>query len=457
MKFKPYHISLIILIILIVISSVILGLALSADRIHLAIMLVLGIILVVTVLYLRLTRFNREILYFFRALENNDTSLKFSSNHRNRLIDELHRHMKRVNKAFQDMQVKNEVREQYFSKVLEHLSSGLMVISGTGFVNQVNEEALRLLNLQGLTHIKALAQAYPGLGARIGEMKSMDRSELSLVDRETGRRKILGLQLVEINLKGEEVKLLTLQDLSAGMERKEIDDWIRLIRLMSHEIMNSLAPITSISTTLKEVWSELVSSGMDVEMSEASVKQTLKGLDAIAEQSKGLTTFFESYRMLSRIPDPVKKEFRLCGLFDKLETLVAHFREHMKLDIHFECVDPEMVINSDEQMINQVLLNLIKNSVEAVEKTASAEILVSSKNTEEGIVVAVTDNGEGIPPEISGEVFMPFFTTRKKGTGVGLSYSRQVMAIHGGRIEFDSQNGRTQFRLIFPAGHSVVK
>lgn len=457
MRFKPYHFSLIILIILVVIGSAILGMALSAERIHLAIMLVLGIILVVTVLYLRLTRFNREILYFFRALENEDTALNYTSKHRNSFIEELHRHMNRVNKAFQDMQVKNEVREQYFSKVLEHLSSGLMIISSTGFVNQVNEEALRLLNLQGLTHIKALSQTYPGLGASIGEMKSMDRSELELLDRETGRRKILGLQLVEINLKGEEVKLLTLQDLSAGMERKEIDDWIRLIRVMSHEIMNSLAPITSISTTLREVWSEQASAGMGAEVSEARVKQTLKGLDAIAEQSEGLTTFFESYRMLSRIPDPVIKEFKLCTLFDKLETLVAHFREQMKLVIHFECVDPGLVINADEQMINQVLLNLIKNSVEAVEKTESAEIWVSSKNTEEGIVLAVTDNGEGIPPELSGEIFMPFFTTRKKGTGVGLSYSRQVMAKHRGRIEFDSKRGRTRFRLIFPAGHSVVK
>jgi len=449
MSFKHYHISLIVLIILLVISSTILGWALSTSKVHLAILMAVVIIVEMAFIFLRFTRFNREILYFFRALENEDTSFKYSTNHRSKFINELHRHLNRGNENFQEIQVNNELREQYFSKVLEHLSSGLMVISGTGFINQINEEALRLLNLQRLTHIKALSQTYPGLGSRIGEMKSLDRSELILVDRETGMKKILGLQMVKITLKGEELSLLTLQDISAGMERKEIDDWIRLIRVMSHEIMNSLAPITSISNTLREVWSEEGSSGTGAGSSEATIQQTLKGLDAIAEQSEGLTTFFESYRVLSRIPDPMMKEFYVCGFFEKLETLVDHYREDKRLTLSFTCDHPDLKICADEQMITQVLLNLIKNAVEAVDKKDPAEINVSAFASEERIVLKVTDNGEGIPPELSGEIFMPFFTTRKKGTGVGLSYSRQVMAMHKGRIEFDSLPGSTQFRLIF--------
>ena len=166
-------------------------------------------------------------------------------------------------------------------------------------------------------------------------------------------------------------------------------------------------------------------------------------------QSEGLTTFFESYRVLSRIPDPVKKEFKVCGFFEKLQTLVDHYREDKRLTLSFKCDHPDLKICADEQMITQVLLNLIKNAVEAIDKKGPAEINVSAHASEERIVLKVTDNGEGIPPELSGEIFMPFFTTRKKGTGVGLSYSRQVMAMHDGRIEFDSLPGRTQFRLIF--------
>ncbi|KPJ98832.1 MAG: hypothetical protein AMK71_10765 [Nitrospira bacterium SG8_35_4] len=449
MGFKTYHISLVALITFMVISSAAMGWALSTTRVHLAIMLALGILVEAVLIFTRLTRVNREILYFFRALENDDTSLRYSSNHRNSIINELHRHLKRVNENFQNIQVNNELREQYFGKVLEHLSSGLIIISGTGHINKINEEALRLLNLHQLTHIKALSQSYPGLSDRIEEMKSLDRSELILVDRETGIKKVMGLQAVKIKLKGEEVKLLTLQDLSAEMERKEIDDWIRLIRVMSHEIMNSLAPITSISTTLKEVWSEQGSTGTRQGISEAKVKQTLKGLDAIAEQSEGLTTFFESYRILSRIPDPVRKEFTVCSLFDKLETLVDHYRENPGLLLEFKCKDPDLKIRADEQMLVQVLLNLLKNAVEAVEGIEAAEIVISAYAKSDRIILQVADNGAGIAPELSGEIFMPFFTTRKKGTGVGLSYSRQVMAMHAGRIEFDSQPGKTRFRLVF--------
>jgi signal transduction histidine kinase len=324
-----------------------------------------------------------------------------------------------------------------------------VVISKTGHVDQVNEEALRLLKLQQLTHVNALSQAYPGLGARIGEMKSLDRSELTLVDSETGMKKSLGLQMVKITLRGEVVSLLTLQDLSAGLERKEIDDWIRLIRVMSHEIMNSLAPITSISTTLKEVWSEQESSGPGTTLSESTVQQTLKGLDAIAEQSEGLSTFFESYRVLSRIPDPVKREFRIAHLYEKVATLVDHYREKGQIRITFACADPDLRITADEQMITQVLLNLVKNAFQALEGIEDPEIGVSAYALDHRTVLEVSDNGEGIPPENRDEIFMPFFTTRKKGTGVGLSYSRQVMAMNDGRIEFDSRPGRTQFRLIF--------
>ena len=449
MGFKKYHISLIVLIALLVVSATILGWALSSERIHLAILLAIGLIIEGVFFFQKITRYNREVLFFFRALENDDTSIKYSATHRNSFIDELHRHLNRVNENFQDLKLENEMREQYFSKILEHLSSGLILISKTGHINQINEEALRLLNLTQLTHTKALSSLYPGLYSRIRELRSLDRSELTLVDKETGLKRVLGLQLVDIKLKGEDVRLVTLHDLSAGMERKEIDDWIRLIRVMSHEIMNSLAPITSISTTLSEVWAEHAS-GSDGEIeTNAAIQQTRKGLDAIAEQSEGLSTFFESYRVLSRIPDPVKKEFEVCRLFEKLETLVSHYMEINNLSISFECKQADLKIYADEQMINQVLLNLIKNAVQAVEGLDRAEIKVSAVSDDQRTILRVSDNGEGIPSEIADEIFMPFFTTRRKGTGVGLSYSRQVMALNGGRIEFDSQPGRTRFRLVF--------
>jgi signal transduction histidine kinase len=255
--------------------------------------------------------------------------------------------------------------------------------------------------------------------------------------------------MVEINLGGEDVRVVTLQDISAGMERKEIEDWIGLIRVMSHEIMNSLSPITSISTTLKEVWSEHGNKTDHSVVPEGVIRQTLKGLDAIAEQSEGLTTFFESYRVLSRIPDAVKKEVGVCSLLEKVEILADHYREDGRLNLSFRCPDRGLKIVADEQMMKQVLMNLLKNAIQAVDGTDPAEISVEAAEEGNRIVFRVTDNGEGIPKDLGDKIFMPFFTTRKKGTGVGLSYSRQVVAMNGGRMEFESCPGRTQFRLVF--------
>lgn len=449
MAYKHYKYSLVVLISMVILGSVALGWALSHSRIHLSI--VLGILVLVGVLFLirLLSSAHREILFFFKALENDDTSINYRSDHRSRFIDELHNYLNALNLSMRELKLSSEIRENYFSRILENLSSGLVVIAQTGHINHINDEALRLLGLEQLTHIKALSGLHPSLYALLLKMKAFQNEEYVWKDEVARAKKVLGLQMVEINLKGEDVKVLTIHDLSAGMERKEIDDWIRLIRVLSHEIMNSLAPITSISTTLKELWSEAeVDSAYDQDK-ESRIRQTLKGLDAIAEQSEGLTTFFESYRVLSRIPDPVRKEFPLCGLLEKLETLVTPDPENMWIEITFHCGNPDLHILADEQMITQVMLNLLKNGVQALKGVNTPTIVVVAKQEGGRVILSVSDNGHGIPKEISDEIFLPFFTTRSKGNGVGLSYSRQVMAMHDASIEFDSTPGRTEFRLVF--------
>ena len=448
MAFKRHSLILTALLFLLVGTSVGLGWCMFSTRLHLAILLGIAVILEVGVAYRLLTRTHREILFFFKALENEDTSIRYGSDHRNSIIDELHRYMDALNQGFRRIQFSSELREQYFSRILENLSSGLLVASKTGHIQHVNQEALRLLNLPNLTHLKALSEVNQSLYQKVQGMQTLEKVEITLQDR-PGSRKVLGIQMVEINLKGEDLQVYTLHDLSAGMERKEIEDWIRLIRVMSHEIMNSLAPITSISSTLKAVWSERINESGSDEDTEARIRQTVKGMDAIAEQSEGLTTFFESYRVLSRIPDPVKKEFGVCGLLEKLKILVTSDERNKGIRFVFHCGDPALKLLADEQMIHNVLLNLVKNASQAVEDVSDPVIEVSAGKDGPQPFIEVMDIGHGIPAEIADEIFMPFFTTRKKGTGVGLSYSRQVVNMNGGRIEFTSVPGHTLFRLVF--------
>jgi signal transduction histidine kinase len=256
MGFKRQTLSLVAMLLGVVISSVGLGWALFASQLHLAMILFVFILTGIFLLFKLLTRTQNEIIFFFKALENDDSSIGYRSNHRSRFIDELHGYLNVLNESFREMKLNHEERERYFSQILENLSSGLMVISKTGHVNHINQEALRLFNITQLTHIKALSNVDGRLHSILHNLKPPEKNELTLVDPELGLKRVLGLQAIEINLQGEDVRVITVQDLSAEMERKEIDDWIRLIRVLSHEIMNSLAPITSISTTLKEVWAE---------------------------------------------------------------------------------------------------------------------------------------------------------------------------------------------------------
>jgi nitrogen fixation/metabolism regulation signal transduction histidine kinase len=436
------------MVIFLVVCSMLAAWAGISGRMHLALIFLI-LVLMTAVLQNRLwTRTHKEILFFFKALENDDTSIRYSATRKNRFVDELNVYLNQLNSSFREMKMEQELREQYFNRILENLTSGLMVIARTGHINHINKEALRLFNIPNLSHVKSLSNLDQKLYASVEGLQPNSRTECILQDKEIGIKKVLGLQCVEIHLKGEDVRIVTIQDLSVEMERKEIDDWIRLIRVMSHEIMNSLAPITSISTTLKEEWSD--QKEQEEDQAGRRVDRTLKGLDAIAEQSEGLTTFFESYRVLSRIPDPQVGEFPLCTMLDKLETLVMHNPEIAGITMSFSCMDPSLKLQADEQMITQVLLNLIKNAAQALEGVDRPALSVEALPMDaDQLMIRVIDNGPGIPPDIADEIFLPFFTTRQKGTGVGLSYSRHVMNMHGGSINFDSRPGKTEFRLLF--------
>lgn len=449
MGFRNYNLGLFFFLSAVIILSFIAGWSFHSGFIHLFIIVLLLISIIGILLFRYINSTNREVLFFFKALENEDTSIQYKSKKRNRIIDELHEHLNSLNVCFTNIKKENELQEQYFKKIIENISGGLMIISQTGYINHINRNALDLLNIPELTHVKALRRINNQLPYKLLNLKNREKLEIEIRNKMKAIKKVIGIQSSEMLLGGEKVKIITLHDLSAEMERKEIDDWIRLIRILSHEIMNSLAPITSISTTLKELWTE--KSSVTDKFGTAIVHRTLKGLDAISEQSEGLTAFFESYRLLSRIPEPQIKEFDICHMFDKLQTLIEHDLKDSKVRAIFDCIDRDLSLKADEQMITNVLINLIRNAAQALESEEKGVIRVKAEKEKDTLTLSVKDNGPGIPDDIKKEIFMPFFTTRKKGSGVGLSYSRQVMNMHGGKIEFVSEPGGTEFRLVFNA------
>ncbi len=222
----------------------------------------------------------------------------------------------------------------------------------------------------------------------------------------------------------------------------ENEAWQKLIRVLTHEIMNSIAPVISISETMTELREEGESNKEDYELMVQSMR-------TIHRRSKGLLDFVENYRQLTRIPEPDKKAFKVKNLFDNLQSLYAHSACPVTLSVHPD----ELVINGDQSLLEQVLINLIKNAMEAAAENKSPQIRIEAGKKKGGQVITVWDNGEGIAPEAINEIFVPFYTTKKGGSGIGLSISRQIMNRHGGTLSVESGNEKgTTFTLWFPPG-----
>jgi two-component system, NtrC family, nitrogen regulation sensor histidine kinase NtrY len=361
-------------------------------------------------------------------------------------LNELHKSLNELNTILQDTKIRGQIKERYFSEIIQNIGTGILVYNPKGFVIEVNPATLDIFGLQTLTHLTQLDRVDPLFQEQLVALKNNNKQVLQLKKRNEV------VQLVSrcsvINLKDEEVFLVTLQDIKGELERKEIDSWVKLIRVLSHEIMNSLAPVTSIAQSLKKIWKEKVSSAGDHFENDDDVESTINGLDVISERGEGLIRFVQSYRMLTKVPVPQIKQVGIHNLFDRLSILVSPMKEEYEVAIQFHYPEPDFETMMDEQMMVQVVINLVKNAAEALQKTYNPLIIVDSRalpgNQTE---ISVTDNGQGISDEIMDEIFVPFFTTKEQGTGVGLSHSRQILRAHGGSISCNSSSGCTVFRM----------
>jgi len=394
-----------------------------------------------------LNKTNRQIIFFIQAIKNDDTTLRFPTRTGNAIINELHRSLNELNIVLQKAKLNNQIRERYFSEILQNIGTGVMVINENGFVIDVNPAALEIFNLQTLTHLKQLDRLDPRFRAELQESSHTNKQVISLKKGNDSVQLIVRCSL--INLKEEDLKLITLQDIRGELERKELDSWVKLIRVLSHEIMNSLAPVTSIAQSLKSIWKEKIELVPELSNDEA-IGSTIGGLEVIGERGEGIIRFVQSYRMLTKVPVPVCTDVSLQALFERLSILVSPMKTEYKVAIVFHPPKPDFTIWVDEQMMAQVVINLVKNSAEALFEAKSPLIEVSARKMHDGHTeIWVSDNGAGIPEEIAEEIFVPFFTTKKDGAGIGLSYSRQILWAHGGTISCYSEKGKTEFRLIF--------
>lgn len=384
-----------------------------------------------------LNRTNRQIAFFFDAVRNDDTTLRFPGNTGNKSVNELNNSLNRVNESIKNIKLELREQEQYFKTILEHVSIGIITFNKNGNIFLSNTAARDLLNCNPLTHINQLLRVDKKLCTAIKELQSGEQKLVNF-NSKTGTVQ-LSLKSTLFKTAQEDFQLVAIQDIKNEMETKELESWIKLIRVLTHEIMNSVAPITSLSQTILGYYN---ASGENLP-SEKVIGNTVKGLKVINERSAGLISFVETYRKLTRIPPPDKKPVSLEQLFDNTITLVNTDPASEKITISREVSPPDLEIFADKKQISQVLINLVKNSMEALKTNSEGKIMLKGELNENGRVrVTVTDSGPGIPGDLMDKIFIPFFTTKESGSGIGLSLSRQIMLLHGGSLKMISEPGK---------------
>lgn len=447
MASRNFYLQLIVRVILLALTALGLAYSIVWERF---IVLGLAIVLLITqtvslISFINST--NRKIAYFFDAIRNEDFTLRFPERVTIKSFKELNQSLNRVNGLIQEVHLQLQMRENYYQEILKQANIGIMAFNEKGHILFANPTLEKLLNYSPLNHIKQLGQINDGLYRIFKPFQPFERKLFQLTNEREQRQ--LALKCTPMTLDKTQLLLVVAQDIHYELDEKETDSWVKLIRVLTHEIMNTITPITSISdSVLKHLKS--VGPGASNGIGQNKMTSSIKGLEVIREQGGDLMDFVQSYRSFLNVPKPDKAIISAHKLFDKARVLTSkEASQSTKINWSIQPTDLEFFI--DEKQITQVLINLVKNAAHSLENTKEGKIQVTAAVDENNKkYIQVWDNGPGIPKELIDEIFVPFFTTKEKGTGIGLSLSKQIMQQHGGRLKLHSKpNQETSFTLLF--------
>jgi two-component system nitrogen regulation sensor histidine kinase NtrY len=447
---RNLYLNIILRVLLIVILSALLGYLIVKDQsFRYSLICIIAIVVLTISLISYMNSTNRKVRFFFDSVRNDDSSLSFPVDTKNKTFRELNKSMNTVNQQIQKLKIENRSQEQYFQILIEHLATGIITYDSKGYILHANSSAKKLLSTEVLTHIQQIERIDEKLYQTIKNIRPSERRLISISNDQDEIQ--LSLKATSFRSNNAELVILSIQDIKSELEEKELESWMKLIRVLMHEIMNSITPITSLSETLSHIYG---SDGMPVspeQVTSKTITTTLQGLNVIKEQGKGLMSFVESFRKLTRVPEPEKKNFKVSDLISRVQILYSSLNKSDRVSLSVSLKDPEQEILADQNLISQVLLNLVKNALEANEDNPDGQIkIVTGTDTNNRPEICVIDNGPGIPEENIDEIFVPFFTTRQTGSGIGLSISKQIMRVHGGNLKVKSIPGKeTVFCLSF--------
>ena len=403
-----------------------------------------GIIGLTGLIFYFINTTNRKLTYFFSALENDDYTIRFVENEGMQSERLLNHILNRIKSIIQNTRIEIQQKERYYELILNSISSGVIALDDNGFVLQLNRFALKLIDLEVFTHVSQLRKVSPVLVEAFKEIRPGENGRVTYTNERGSIQLLITASGITVN--GKHTRLLVINDIENEMDEKEIDSWIRLIRVLAHEIMNSIAPITSLSDTLLEMHK----TNPAAHTPETIRQNTVNGLQVISETGKGLVSFVESYRKFTRIPQPEKEIIELNEFIQRMIILCSMEPNFSAITIQTQLTPENIRVYADPNLLGQVMLNLMKNAIQALQNRENPILRVVAEQLPTGnIRLQVIDNGPGIPSDMINEIFVPFFTTKNEGTGIGLSIARQIMRAHGGNLKVSSiPDKETVFTLV---------
>ncbi len=449
---KNHKLKFIIQLVLIVLIALGLGITLVFYKCNLYVQVILVILLLIQII--RTIRFQtgflEQVNYFFEAILNDDFTYVQRPVKKNDMLYQVKQNMGKVNQKIRLKMEENHQQEYYFRTLIEHLNIGILTFNTGGFVIHANKTLLRYFGMEHLSHIKQFLKQDPEIYKLILQLKDEHIQQVYNYNFESRQYNYLLKSTSYYNNK-EPLTIITVQDIDQQLDEKELDSWIKLIRVLTHEIMNGIAPITSLSESIMDLYVTDKGRVSVEEISSKEVDTTIKGLTVINEQAERLIKFVESYRKITRLPKPVKAPIDLKSFLGKIILLSKAGSYFINVDVTLKILSERSELIADEKLLTQVFLNILKNSMEALNDTMEPAISIEVKSGGNNITeIVIENNGPQIPKELLNDIFVPFFTTKEYGSGVGLSISRQIIRLHGGAIKVSSTIEKTRFIMSFP-------
>ncbi len=394
---------------------------------------------------------NRDLTRFLESIQHADFSQTFSGNGLGSSFDKLKQAFNRVVDEFRRIRTEKEEHFRYLQTVVQHVGIGLVAFQENGNIELINTAAKRLLRVPRLRNLRDLESLSKPLVETLFQLKSGGKELVKFQNKDELLQ--IAVYATEFRIRQQTVTLVSIQNIRSELEEKEMEAWQNLIRVLTHEIMNSVTPIASLASTVNEILAkEDGSAPQSATQVKTEAREDMRGaIQTIQKRSEGLLHFVDAYRNLTRIPKPTLQIFPISELFERVKHLMQAQIADNSIRYSDNTEPERLELTGDPELIEQVLINLLMNSIQAVRGQRDAIIELSARIDERSrVVIQVKDNGPGLLEEALDKVFIPFFTTKEGGTGIGLSLSRQIMRSHRGTITVHSRpHDETVFSLRF--------